>query len=112
MTPPVRTFTVRTAVAVLRAAQSEYETSIEDGKFTKPVEYQDSRGFVLQSERMLNAIANELAGIDAAGFASVRSDFERLKQAWPDVMPPAAPVLAAGEISALISAIELHAARF
>ena len=44
---PVRSFTVRTAVEVLRVAQSEYEASMEDGKFVKPVEYQDSRGFVL-----------------------------------------------------------------
>jgi len=112
MTPPVRTFTVRSAVAVLRVAQSEYEAAIEDGKFTKPVEYQDSRGFVWQSERMLGAIAGELQGIDAAGLAKVRADFERLKAAWPDLLPPPAPVLAPGEISALISEIELNAARF
>jgi len=112
MTPPVRTFTVRSAVAVLRVAQSEYEAAIEDGRFTKPVEYQDSRGFVWQSERMLGAIAGELEGIDAAGLAKVRADFERLKAAWPDLLPPPAPVLAPGEISALISDIELHAARF
>src|SRR5262245_52906385 len=112
MTPPLRTFTVRTAVAVLRAAQSEYETSIEDGKFVKPVEYQDSRGFVWQSERMIDAIANELQGIDAPGLAKVRADFGRLKEAWPEVMPPPAPRFTPGELSALISDIELHAARF
>ena len=45
---PLRGFTVRSAVEVLQGgAQSEYETSIEDGRFVKPVEYQDSRGFVL-----------------------------------------------------------------
>ena len=112
MTPPLRTFTVKTVLAVLRVAQSEYESSIEDGKFTKPVEYQDSRGFVWQSERMLSAIAGELEGIDGAGFATVRSDFERLKAAWPEVMPPAQPRLSVSEISALISDIELHAQRF
>jgi hypothetical protein len=112
MTPPVRRFTVRSAVAVLRVAQSEYEAAIHDGKFTKPVEYQDSRGFVWQSERMLGAIASELQGIDAAGLAKVRADFERLKAAWPDLLPPPAPLLAPAEISALISDIERHAARF
>jgi hypothetical protein len=112
MTPPLRTFTVKTAVEVLHAAQSEYESSIEDGKFIKPVEYQDSRGFVWQSERMLGAIASELEGIDAVGLAKVRSDFERLKTAWPDAVPPAQPLLAVGEISALVSDIELHVAKF
>jgi len=112
MTPPLRTFTVKTAVALLRVAQSEYEASIEEGKFVKPVEYQDSRGFVWQSERMFTAIAGELKGIDAAGLAQIRADFERLKQAWPGLLPPPTPRYTPGELSALISDIELHAARF
>src|SRR5262245_15038990 len=69
---PVRTFTVKSAVEVLRVAQSEYEGSMEDGKFTKPVEYQDSRGFVWQAERMIDGAAPELARIDAAALARVR----------------------------------------
>jgi hypothetical protein len=97
---------------VLKTAQSEYAEAIEEGKFTKPVEYQDSRGFVLQSERMLAAVANELEGIDAAALAKVRADLERLKTAWPDVLPPPAPLLQVGEIAALISDIELNSARF
>jgi hypothetical protein len=112
MTPPVRSYTVRTAIEVLRVAQSEYEASIEDGKFTKPVEYQDSRGFVLESQRMIETIAKELEKIDGDGLAKIRSDFERLKSAWPDVMPPSMPLADASQISALISDIELHAARF
>jgi hypothetical protein len=112
MTPPLRTFTVKTAVAILRVAQSEYEASIEEGKFVKPVEYQDSRGFVWQSERMFTAIAGELKGIDAAGLAQIRADFERLKQAWPGLLPPPTPRYTPGELSALISDLELHAARF
>jgi hypothetical protein len=112
MAPPLRTFTVRAAIEVLRSAQSEYEEAIEQGRFSKPVEYQDSRGFVLQSERMLEAIADELAGIDAAGLAKLRTDFARLKTAWPDVLPPSAPLLAPAEISALIAEIELDSKRF
>jgi len=112
MTPPLRSFTVRSAVAVLRVAQSEYEEAIEDGKFTKPVEYQDSRGFVWQSERMLTGIASELKGIDAEGLAKLRADFERLKAAWPELLPPATPLLTPAEIAALISDIERSAARF
>ena len=43
---PVLGFTARSAAEVLKVALSEYEPSIENGKFAKPVEYQDSRGFV------------------------------------------------------------------
>ena len=100
---PVRSFTVKSAIEVLRTAQSEYEASIEDGRFTKPVEYQDSRGFVWQAERMIEAAA----ATDAAALAKARAAFARLKTGWPAPMPPPKPVLDAGQISALISQIEL-----
>jgi hypothetical protein len=105
---PVRNFTVRTAVEVLRAAQSEYESSIEDGKFAKPVEYQDSRGFVWQAERMIEGSAGELTKIDAEALGKVRASIAKLKAAWPAPMPPQAPVLEVGQMSAIISDIELH----
>ena len=109
---PVRNFTVRTAIEVLRVAQSEYEASMEDGRFVKPVEYQDSRGFVLQAERMFERSAAELARIDKASLDQIRAAFAKLKTAWPAPMPPDKPVHDAGEISALISDIELHISRY
>ena len=109
---PPRTFTVRSAVEVLRVAQAEYESSMEDGKFTKPVEYQDSRGFVWQAERMIEGIAPELEKIDAAALAKVRAAFAKLKAGWPAPMPPAAPLLQVGQISSIISDIELHISRY
>ena len=109
---PVRNFTVRTAIEVLRVAQSEYEASMEDGKFVKPVEYQDSRGFVLQAERMFEGAATELARIDKASLDKIRTIFAKLKTAWPTPMPPDQPALDAGTISALISDIELHISRY
>lgn len=109
---PVRNFTVRTAVEVLRVAQSEYEASMEDGKFVKPVEYQDSRGFVLQAERMFERSAAELARIDKDALARIRATLAKLKTAWPAPMPPDKPILEAGSISALISDIELHVSRY
>ena len=109
---PVRNFTVRSAIEVLRVAQSEYETSMEGGKFVKPVEYQDSRGFVWQAERMFEGSAAELARIDKDALARIRTIFAKLKTAWPAPMPPSQPVLDVGTISALISDIELHISRY
>jgi hypothetical protein len=100
---PNRTFTVKSAIEVLRTAQSEYEASMEGGRFTKPVEYQDSRGFVWQAERMIEAAA----AADSAALTKARAAFARLKTAWPAPMPPPSPVLEVGEVSALISEIEL-----
>ena len=105
-------FTARSAGEVLKVALSEYETSIEDGRFSKPVEYQDSRGFVWEAERMLEAAAPELAKADADALARMREALAKLKVAWPAPMPPAAPILQPGELSALVSDIELHASRY
>jgi len=109
---PLRGFTVRAAVEVLKTALSEYQASIEKGRFVKPVEYQDSRGFVWEAERMIDAAAPELARVDGDTLARLRSTLLKLKAAWPAPMPPAAPLLEPGELSALISDIELHASRY
>lgn len=111
MTPP-RSFTVRTAVEVLRVAQSEYEASMEGARFVKPVEYQDGRGFVWQAERMIEGAAAELGRIDAEALGRTRAGLAKLKAAWPAPMPPEAPILDLGQISAIISDIELHLSRY
>jgi len=113
----IEQFHSRTAMAweaqgQLELALSEYESSIEDGKFAKPVEYQDSRGFVLQAQRMFEGAAPELGKADAAALERIRTALAKLKAAWPAPMPPSAPVLQPGEMSALVSDIELHASRY
>jgi hypothetical protein len=106
---PAQKFAIQSAIEVLRTAQSEYEASIENGMFTKPVEYQDSRGFVWRAERVIEAeAASRPRPIAAEQLAKVRTAFAELKTAWPAPLPPAAPVLDASKMSALISEIELY----
>jgi hypothetical protein len=109
---PALGFTARSAAAVLRVAAGEYEGAIEDGRFTKPVEYQDGRGFVWEAERMIEGVAPDLTKVDADAFSRMRGALARLKAAWPAPMPPEAPLLQPGELSALVSDFELHASRF
>jgi hypothetical protein len=109
---PVRNFTVRSAVEVLRVGQSEYESSLEDGRFVKPVEYQDSRGFVWQAEQMFERAAPELARIDKDSLQRIRASLAKLKRAWPAPMPPEKPVMEVSEMASLISDIELHISRY
>jgi hypothetical protein len=109
---PLAGFTAKSAAEVLKVALSEYESAIEDGRFAKPVEYQDGRGFVWQAERMLEGAAPELARLDADALAVIRRDLAELKAAWPAPMPPPTPALEPGKMSALISNIELHASRY
>ena len=106
---PERKFAIQSAVEVLRTAQSEYEGAMQNGAFTKPVEYQDSRGFVWRAERVIEETAR--AGpkpLDADSLAKVRATFAKLKAAWPAPVPPPKPLLEVGQISALISEIELY----
>jgi hypothetical protein len=109
---PLAAFIARTAGEVLKAALSEYQTSLSDGRFANPVEYQDSRGFVWRADAMLEEGARELAGRDATALARIRGSLARLKTAWPTPTPPPAPVLQADEVAGLIADIASDAARF
>ncbi len=109
---PVLGFTAKTAAEVLKVALSEYESSIEGGKFVKPVEYQDSRGFLQEAEWMLDGSAAELRKADADAFAKVEAALKQLKTAWPKPMPPETPLMEVGTMSALVSEIELHTSRY
>jgi hypothetical protein len=109
---PLPGYSARTAAEILKVALGEYEASIENGRFVKPVEYQDSRGFVLRAEHLVEMAAPELEKRDAAALARVREALSKLKAAWPTPMPPTAPLLDPGSMSALVSDIELHVSRF
>jgi hypothetical protein len=106
---PEQSFAIKSAIAVLRVAQSEYEAAMQDGRFTKPVEYQDSRGFVWRAERVIEAAAqSEPHPIGSEAMGKVRAAFAKLKTAWPTPLPPAKPILDVSQVSALISEIELY----
>ena len=65
-------FVVATAIMALKAAISEYEEAIVKGQIAKPVEYQDSRGFVWQAERMIDSVGQRL-GSQGSGSAEIRA---------------------------------------
>jgi hypothetical protein len=111
MNPPPG-YIMKTAAELLKVAQSEYATSIENGRFVKPVEYQDGRGFMLRAEKMIAEAAPLLTKTDADAVARVQKQFDVLKAAWPAAVPPETPAIEAGKLSALVSDIELHVSRF
>ena len=100
-------FTVATAMAMLQTAASEYDASIEAGKFALAVEYQDSRGFVWQAERLIGSVSADLEKSDAEGLEMAKGEFKILKTAWPAAVPPEAPVMDVAKVTATISKIEL-----
>ena len=110
-TPPAG-YAMKTAAELLKVAQSEYASAIEDGRFVKPVEFQDGRGFMLRAERLIEQTAPVLARADAEAVKRVREKFAKVKEAWPGPVPPDKPVIEPGALSALVSDIELHVSRF
>ena len=110
-TPLTRT-TMQTVMAMLRSAASEYGEAIEQGRIAKPVEYQDSRGFVWHAEQLLQSLNREYEKIDKPAIAAVHAAFAELKTAWPGAVPPAAPVKDHATVLSDISRIELAAGKF
>jgi hypothetical protein len=104
-------FVVEAAVEALKTAAGEYQAAIVGGRITKPVEYQDARGFVLQAERMIESVAPDLQKKDPAALGDVRTALAELRKAFPSPMPPRAPVKDHGAVLADVSRIELAAGK-
>jgi hypothetical protein len=104
-------FVTETAVETIRAAASEYENAIVDGKLAKPVEYQDARGFIWHAERMIESVAADLQKKDASALKQVRAGFAELKKVFPAAMPPRRPVKDHAQLLAIVARIELAAGK-
>lgn len=95
---PFSSYTMRTVAEMMIVAKGEYAQAIEDGRIAKPVEYQDSRGFVWYAEKLIDSQAGALAKIDAARLAEVRERLAGLKAAWPTAVPPERPVVSVADV--------------
>src|SRR5882724_7815040 len=73
-------FAVETALELLKSSTTEYQQAIVKGRIAKPVEYQDSRGFVWQSEKMIESVAPALEKKSADALKAVRDGFAELKK--------------------------------
>jgi tetratricopeptide (TPR) repeat protein len=100
-------FEVETALELLKSSTGEYQQAIVKGRIAKPVEYQDSRGFVWQSEKMIESVAPALEKKNADALKAVRDGFAELKKAWPAAMAPKTPVKDYSAVLSDVSRIEL-----
>jgi len=100
-------FAVETALELLKSSTGEYQQAIVKGRIAKPVEYQDSRGFVWQSEKMIESVAPALEKKSADALKAVRDGFAELKKAWPAAMAPKTPVKDYAAVLSDVSRIEL-----
>lgn len=104
-------FTVESAVELLKASANEYEEAIVSGRIAKPVEYQDARGFIWEAETMIESVAPALEKKDGEALKHLRDAIAELKKAFPAAMPPKSPVKDYGTLLGDVSRVELAAGR-
>jgi hypothetical protein len=104
-------FQLEATLELLRSATGEYKEAIVKGRIAKPVEYQDARGFVWQSEKMIEAIAPALEKKNAEGLKQMRAGYAELKKAWPEAMAPKTPVKDYATVLGDVSRIEVAAGK-
>ena len=102
-------FISQVAVLVLRQAAAEYEEAVEDGRIANAVEYQDGRGFLRAAEGLLRGHDSALRAKDFRAWREVDDALTRLALAWPTPRAPERAILSPGEVSGLVSRIELAA---
>jgi hypothetical protein len=98
-------FLVPVITQLLRTASDEYAAGFEDGRIVSPVEYQDGRGFYTIAKAYLKLLSPSIATQDPKGNSAAAMD--RLGPVWATLVPPTGPATPPGEVSALVSNVEL-----
>lgn len=99
-------FVLQVINELLDSANSEYGAAIADGKITAPIEYQDSRGFVVYANDLYKGISSQVAQADPEAHKAIETSFAELIKVWPAAIPPAKAVKTANDVTKLVKTIE------
>ncbi|MGH7879961.1 MAG: hypothetical protein ACREQD_10765 [Candidatus Binataceae bacterium] len=102
-------FELEIALAVLKTAPDEYEVAVAKGRMIHPGGYQTARGFILQSDRMIESVAPELAAKNADAMRDIRDGFVQLRRAFATVTAPKRPAIDDAVLLETIARIEMAA---
>lgn len=97
---------LRVINGLLDTADGEYSAAIANDKVVEVIEYQDSRGFVLEAQNLYKGISDQMAKQAPEAHQAIAKNLGQLATAWPAVTPPSKPVLAPTQVSQLVQAIE------
>lgn len=103
------TFILQVINSLLDAANAEYGAAIAKGKITEPIEYQDSRGFVIYSQELYKTIATQISQKNPAMNKTIETNLAELVKTWPTAIPPVQAVKTPQEVSKIIKTIEENA---
>ena len=100
-------FTLQVINEMLDTAAAEYTAAISDGKISAAIEYQDSRGFVQYAKNtLLKGVEPQLAQKSATAASQLNTEMTQLYKAWPEAVPPKAPVVSVDKVVAQVKSIE------
>ena len=92
--------------SLLDAANSEYGAAVAKGKITAPIEYQDSRGFVVYSQELYKSISSQMIQENPEAHKAIDTAFGELVKVWPAAIPPAQAVKTPEDVTKLVKTIE------
>lgn len=92
--------------SLLDAANSEYGAAVAKGKITAPIEYQDSRGFVVYSQELYKSISSQMIQENPEAHKAIHTAFGELVKVWPAAIPPAQAVKTPEDVTKLVKTIE------
>jgi hypothetical protein len=99
-------FVLQVITSLLDAANSEYGAAIANGKITAPIEYQDSRGFVVYSQELYKSISSQMTQEYPQAHKAIDTAFVELVKVWPTAIPPAQAVSTSEDVTKLVKTIE------
>ncbi|MBE9107654.1 hypothetical protein IQ229_22800, partial [Nostoc cf. edaphicum LEGE 07299] len=81
-------FVMQVVSRLLETAKVEYEAGIIDNKIVARIEYQDSRGFVINAKSFYDTISANVKQKTPETDQDILSSLEKLQNALPSVNPP------------------------
>ncbi|NLQ06474.1 ComEA family DNA-binding protein [Cylindrospermopsis raciborskii] len=105
-------FILQVIRGLLDAATAEYQAAIAKNKITAPIEYQDSRGFVIYSHELYQSVSPQMATVNPEAQKAIDIALTELLQVWPSAIPPNQIVKTPEQVNSLVKTIEENAKFF
>ncbi|MBK1986050.1 helix-hairpin-helix domain-containing protein [Sphaerospermopsis aphanizomenoides BCCUSP55] len=99
-------FVLQVINSLLDAANSEYGAAVANGKIAAPIEYQDSRGFVIYANDLYKGISAQITQINPEFSKSIETNLAELIKVWPTVIPPNQAVKTPEDVTKMVKNIE------
>ncbi|MBD2295789.1 helix-hairpin-helix domain-containing protein [Anabaena sphaerica FACHB-251] len=99
-------FVLQVINGLLDAANAEYGAAVAKGKITAPIEYQDSRGFVVYSHELYKTISSQMAQANPEAHKAIDTALTELLKVWPAAIPPIQAVKTPDDVTKLVKTIE------